>query len=212
MKYLLYAVAAFCSILLFFPKTGTSEIRNLPLLIAILAIVAIGIAVRFLKCVLLFCKAKKALARCGVKLEKVRFFPWASLFHGQYSLTFFHENRLVEMVLLSRKRKYRRYHFESVEKLEFYRANRVVFRNSHIRGATISNLVEVQRVGRQRIRWDPSAQVRVILFDRLPDHITDSVKREYLGAGERICGSDVCLLDWQDFCKRLFDDRRADGR
>ena len=211
MKYLIYAGAAFCAGLLFLPRTGTSEIRNLPLLIAILTIVAIGIAVRFLKCVLLFCKAKKALARCGVKLEKVRFFPWASLFHGQYSLTFFHENRLVEMVLLSRKRKYRRYHFESVEKLEFYRANRVVFCNSRIRGATISNLVEVQRVGRQRIRWDSSAQARVILFDRLPDHITDSVKREYLGAGERICGSDVCLLDWHSFCKRLSDGGAADG-
>lgn len=109
------------------------------------------------------CKNKKLLETKWGKVTKIKLLPWASRFHGHYSIAFQHEGKHVQMILLCKKGKYRRYHFDRVDRLEFYRANRVVFQSTPIRGAKISNLVEVNRVGKQRIKWDDSAEIRVIL-------------------------------------------------
>ena len=201
MKIFICAALTFIAMLLFLPRTGSSEIRNLPLLILILSLLALSVLIRFLKYVILTAKVKKLLKRSGVRQVKIRFYPWASRLRGHYSLAFRHGGKEVQLFLISRKRAYPRYHFDSVDKLEFYRANRIVFNGSKTRGATISRQVEVNRVGRQRLSWDAAAQVRVILFDRLPGQITDSVKREELGADDRICSSDVLILDLDALCK-----------
>ena len=107
----------------------------------------------------------------------------------------------LSVILLSRKRKYQRYHFDSIDQLEFYRSNRVVFKGRKIRGAVMSELVETTRVGKQKIKWDDTAEIRVIIFDKLPDQITDMVKKENLGVGEKICASDTYLMDWAVFLK-----------
>ena len=203
MKYFVYAVLALIAGFLFLPATGTSEIRNQPLLILILSLILISILIRFLKYVALMVKTKQSLKQRKISLIKSKFQPWASCFHGHYSITFQYENQTVQIVLLSKKRKYQRYHFDRIDRLEFYRANRVVFRSSKIWGAKISDLVETNQVGKQRIKWDNFAEIRVILFDKLPDQITDSVKKENLGTGDQICASDVYILDHTTFCKHL---------
>ena len=65
----------------------------------------------------------------------------------------------------------------------------------------MSELVETTRVGKQKIKWDDTAEIRVIIFDKLPDQITDMVKKENLGVGEKICASDTYLMDWAVFLK-----------
>ena len=115
--------------------------------------------------------------------------------------SFTHKNKIAQIVLLSRKRKYQRYHFDSINKLEFYRSNRVVFNGGKAKGATSSKLVETNLVGKQTVKWDDSAEIRMIVFDKLPSQITDSVKKENLGVGERICASDICLFDRTAFCQ-----------
>ncbi|MBE6601935.1 MAG: hypothetical protein E7637_05455 [Ruminococcaceae bacterium] len=110
------------------------------------------------------------------------------------------------MVLLSRKRTYQRYHFDRVDRLEFYRANRVVFNSIKAYGGTISKLVEVKQVGKQNLKWDDSSQIRIVLFDKLPEQISDTKKKECLGTGDRICASDVYLLDWESFCDYISRD------
>ena len=142
MKYLVYFILLFIAGLIFLPRTGTTEIRNKPLLIFVIFLIVIRILIRFFKYVLLMVKARRLLKQNRKKVIKIRFFPWASLFHGQYSITFQSEDEIAQIILISKKRKYQRYHFDSINRLEFYQANRVVFRSSSIRGATISNLVE----------------------------------------------------------------------
>ncbi len=203
MKYVVYIAMLFVCGLLFLPRTGTTEIRNLPLLLFILTLILIFILIRFIKYVLLIAKTKKQLKKIGIQNTKIKFFPWASFFHGHYSITFPHENKISQIILLSRKRKYQRYHFDSTNKLEFYRSNRVVFNSIKVRGATISKLVETNLVGRQKIKWDDTAEIRIIVFDKLPEQITDFVKKENLSIGEKICASDIYLLDWVTFFKRI---------
>lgn len=199
MKCFVYVVLTLIAGFLFLPQTGTTEIRNKPILILILSICFIMILIRLFTYVVLMVKTKKILKQNKIKLIQSRFLPLASSFHGQYSISFQYENKTVQVILISRKRKYQRYHFDSIDRLEFYRSNRVVFRSSKVKGATISNLVENNRVGKQKIKWDHSAELRVILFDKLPDQITDSVRKEGLGAGDQICASNVYILDLATF-------------
>ncbi len=203
MKYLIYAVLAFIAGLLFLPKTGTTQIRNLPLFILIISIALMLICIRFLKYIVLMGRTRRFLKKNGVETIKIKLIPWSSLFHGHYSVMFQHKSQTVQLILLSRKRKYQRYHFDSIERLEFYRANRVVFRNIKAKGAIVSNLVEVNQIGSQRIKWDRSATVCGILFDKLPDEITDSSKKENIGTGEHICNSEVFVLDWKSFSEKF---------
>ena len=139
-------------------------------------------------------KAKKVLKESNIRPIKTKFCPWASCFHGHYSITFAKENQKIQLVLLTRKRKYQRYHFESEKMIEFYRANRVAFKTRNDR-VTVSNLVEVKLVGKQQILWDDAATVRYILFDLLPAEITDTVKKENIGVGETICGRGIYVTD-----------------
>ena len=203
MKYVVYIAMLFVCGLLFLPRTGTTEIRNLPLLLFILTLILIFILIRFIKYVLLVAKTQKQLKKIGIQNIKIKIFPWDSVLHGHYSITFTHENKISQIILLSRKRKYQRYHFDSINKIEFYRANRVVFNNIKAKGATISKLVETSLVGRQRLKWDDAAEVRIIIFDRLPEQITDFKKKETLCAGEKICSSNIYLFDWITFCKTM---------
>ncbi len=207
MKYLVYFNLLLIAGFLFLPQTGTTEIRNKPLLIFVICLIVIWILIRFFKYVLLMVKARRLLKQNKKKVIKTRFFPWASLFHGQYSITFQSENEIAQIILISKKRKYQRYHFDSINQLEFYRANRVVFRSSRVRGATISNLVEINQVGKQRLKWDDTAKMRMIVFDKYPDFITDSIKKENLGTGDLICDSDVSIFDWDSLCNHINVDR-----
>ena len=91
MKYVVYIAVLFVCGLLFLPRTGTTKIRNLPLLLFILSLVLIFILIRFFKYVLLVVKTQKQLKKSGIKEAKIKFLPWTSFFHGHYSITFFHE-------------------------------------------------------------------------------------------------------------------------
>jgi len=199
MKYFVYIALLFICGFLFLPAMGTTEIRNLPLLLFILSLVLLFILIRFFQYALLVVKTQRQLKKMGVHKTKVKFFPWMSFFHGHYSITFSHNNKVAQIILLSRKRKYQRYHFDSINKLEFYRSNRVVFNDIKAKGGTISKLVETNLVGKQRINWDDDAEIRIIVFDKFPGRITDSVKKEDLGVGERICASNIYLFDKATF-------------
>ena len=203
MKYFVYVALAFIVALLFLPASGTTQIRNLPLLLFILSVILLFMFVRFCKYVLLVVKTKKQIKKIGIQKIKIKFFPWDSFFHGHYSIIFSHENKTAQSILLSKKRKYQRYHFDSINKLEFYRSNRVVFNSIKAKGATISKLVETNLVGKQKIKWNDTAEIRMIVFDKLPEQITDSAKKEALSVGERICNSNIYIFDFATFCQKI---------
>ena len=203
MKFLVYAALLFACGLMFLPRTGTTEIRNLPLLVFILSLVLLFMLIRLFKYILLLVRTKKQLKKIGIRRIKVEFFPWASFFHGHYSIKFTYDNKKTQIILISKKMKYQRYHFDSVNKIEFYRSNRVVFNGIKEKGPTISKLVETNMVGKQRLKWDDAAEVRIVIFDKLPDQITDCVKKENISAGEQICASNMYLSDLATFCNYM---------
>ena len=93
MKYLVYAALAFIAGLLFLPATGTTEIRNWPLLLFILSVILFFIFVRFFKYVILILKTpmfnRKILLTFFLNLSRISgkttltavIFPMQSLRH-----------------------------------------------------------------------------------------------------------------------------------
>lgn len=202
MKFVVYFIAAMIAFFLFVPKTGTTEIRNLPILIALLVIIAGLLLWQLIRRAVFMGKVKKALKKSGCEIIKIHFNLFAARLHGRYSVTFKAKDEIITAVLLVHRRNYQRYHFSSCDQLEFYRSNRVVFNSTKVYGAKISNLVETKLVGKQKFKWD-EADRNIIIFNRIPDHITDSKQKELLGKGDKVCGTETCIADIESFSEYL---------
>ena len=194
MKYVIYTILGIIAFLLFMPETGTTEIRNLPLLIALLVIIAALLLYQLIRRAAFMGKVKKSLKNSGCEIIKTHFNPFASRLKGRYSVTFKKDGKTICAILLIKKRKYQRYHFANIDYLEFYRSNRVVFNSTRTRGAVISNLVETKLVGKQRLAWD-EADVNLVVFNKIPNHITHSKSKDLLGKGDKICGTETYITD-----------------
>ena len=114
-------------------------------------------------------------------------------------MTFERDGERLQLVFLIKKKRYPHYHCKDIDRIEFYRSNRVVFQAARHKGAIISDLVETKLVGKQRIKWKHKAEgeksMDILCFDKLPFLITDSVKNEGLNNGDLICASAVKLFD-----------------
>ena len=209
MKYVLYVIAAIVAFFLFFPTTDSNQIRNLPILIAILVIAAGFVIFALIRRVVLLQKAKKAIKKSGCEIIRVRFNPFAERLHGRYSVTFKRNDKIICARLLIKQIKYQRYHFESAELIEFYRSNRVVFQSTKIMGATISDLVETKKVGRQNLLWD-EAEYNIIVFNKMPDCITNPKQKNLLYKGDRVCQNGAYLTDIASFGEYMNKIEEAD--
>lgn len=203
MKYVIYGAGVILALAFFAPASGTTKIRNLPLLIALVLCLLVFAFYRILKYAFLMHKAKNALKQKGFHREKVTFFPFASMFHGRYSMTFKHSDKKVKIVFLVAKRKYPHYYFNSVNLLEFYSTNRVIFNNIKAKGATVSNLSETKKVGKQKRMWKATDltqnDTNILLFNKFPPRISDSTRQQDLGNGDKICDTNIKVFDFNGF-------------
>ena len=204
MKYVFYSILAIIALFLFLPTTGSNEIRNLPLLIALLVIIAGIILWYLIRRAAFLQKVKKTLKKNSCEIIKTHFNPFAAHLHGRYSVTFKINDKIICARLLIKQIKYQRYHFESAELIEFYRSNRVVFQSTKVRGATISDLVETKKVGRQPLKWD-DADRNIIIFNKIPDHITDSAQKNLLSKGDRVCETETYIADLESISEYLIE-------
>ena len=202
MQYVVYSILAIIALLLFLPTTDGKEIRNLPLLIALFVIIAGLVLWQLIRRVAFMQRVKKDLENNGCEIIKIGFNPFAARLHGRYSVTFKRNGKIICARLLIKQIKYQRYHFESAELIEFYRSNRVVFQSTKVLGATVSDLVETKKVGRQPLKWE-EADCNIIIFNKIPDHITDSKTKNLLGKGDKVCGTETYIADVESFLNFL---------
>ena len=197
MKRLIYSIIVFIvSICLFYPRAGSTEINNLPLLLVILFLIFSYFVYRFFKFLFIVFKLKVTLRKKDFKIKRIHF-----LFSKGYIIA---ENReqVLDICLLFRKRRYYRYHFSNDKTIEFFKTSRSVALTSK-RGSIARGEVYTRCVGKQKLKWYEDAEKRFILFDKMPNEITDSVKKENIGVGEKICGSNVYIFDLKTLEKLL---------
>ena len=196
MKYLIYMSLIFICGLLFLPQSGSEQIRNVPLLLIIVLFVFTIFIIKILKYILLMYKTNRVLKEIGFKCIKFFVFPLCST----PRMIFEKGNEKLNIILLVRKKKHIHYFFKDPNHIEFYKSNRIILNNIKAYGATVSKLVETKLIGKQTIRWNhhfvDSNNICILLFDKLPANVTDSVKTQGLGNGDRICNSNINLYDF----------------
>ena len=212
MKYFIYILCIFFGGMLFLPKSGSTQIRNLPLLIAILALLLCLYLWGLIKYAILMQKSKKLMREAKFKPHGFRFSPFANRLHGHYSVTFKSATETVNITFLVRKRKYPHYHFERNNRLEFYRSNRTVFKGNKASGGTITNEIETKLVGKQKILHTKIAldtdSVNILLFDKMPPALTDARKGKELGNGSSISDSSIYIWDLDGLSKYIDNIKR----
>lgn len=198
MKYLILIAMLFVAGLLFLPRGAGTGIRNVPILIAIL-VVLFGLFVwSVLRSAVLKRRVRRALRRAGFVITKRhRSFLRNRLFAERAGEKY-------QILLLSKKRRHGRYHFDSADEMEFYRTVMPLYKVSSRKGPTFAaGAEETSRVGKRKLRWlsedAETGSQRFVVFDRLPMRITDTVKSHDLGPGDAVCGSDVRVWDLPSF-------------
>ena len=141
-------------------------------------------------------KLKAVLKKKRFEIKRIRF-----LFSKAYLIA---ENReqILDICLLFRKKRYYRYHFSNDKTIELFKTSSSVTLTSKS-GSIARGEVYTRCVGKQKLKWDEDAEKRFILFDKMSNEITDSVKKENIGVGEKICGSNVYIFDLKTLEKLL---------
>lgn len=197
MKIVVGFILAFVSAMLFLPRSDSTQIRNLPLLITIVCFFLLLHIIRAFKYIILMIKAKNIIEKNGYIWDGFRVVPFSLI------MRFRRKREVLSVAFVVIKKKYQRCHFKDSEHIEFYRSYRIIFGSTKTKGTIVSNLVETELVGRRWIKWgqsaEPSYRKCILLFNRLPEHITDSTHRPGLGNGDAVCSSDIVLYDMKGF-------------
>ena len=186
MKYLVYAALVFVGMLVFLPKDGTARPDNLPLLLFLLACFALYHLLRFAKRVILLCRMRKLLLAKGASIRK---FSPLSL-PGRCDIIAEKGEKTLQIILLLHRSSRTQYHFETPTSVTYFKSNRLVYRAGGASGVTVSREVDTKRVGGRSFSWSnlsDEAVVPVLVIDRQPPLVTDSVHREPLSIGDAIC-------------------------
>lgn len=196
MKYLIYAALLFIASLLFLPESGSTEIRNPELLIAIAAVVFLVMFIRFCKLAKSAGDLKKVLKDNKYEVKSTRYGI------GKAYVTAENHKESLDICLLRRKKDYLKYHFADAEHIELYK-NTVSAVRTGRDIAKVSKYSEVKNAGRIRISPPKSEDAkRFIVFDKFPATLSDASNKS-LQTGDKIAESEVAVFDLKAFAENI---------
>ncbi len=196
MKYIVYFILFFIAFLLFVPETGSTEIRNPELLMAIAAIILIILIVKLIKLAVFASKVKKELRENKYEIKKAR------LGLGKVYIVAENHKETLEICVLMRKKSYYKYHFANENRIELYKTTVGAVRSGRDI-AKVTKSAEVKLAG--IIRFAPTKienAKRFIVFDKFPTTVSDTVNRS-LQLGDRIIESETRVFDLKSFIENI---------
>ena len=196
MKYLLYIFLFFLAFLLFVPETGSTEIRNPELLMAIAAIILIILIFKLIKLAVFAGKAKKALRENKYEIKKAR------LGLGKVYIVAENHKETLEICVLMRKKSYYKYHFANKNRVELYKTTVGAVRSGRDI-AKVTKSAEVKLAGIIRIAPSKIENAkRFIVFDKFPTTASDTVNRS-LNIGDTVTESEIAVFDLKSFIESI---------
>ncbi len=196
MKYLLYIFFFFLAFLLFVPETGSTEIRNPELLMAIAAIILITMIVKLIRLAGFAAKVKKALRNNKYDIKKARFGI------GKAYITAENHKETLEICVLMRKKSYYKYHFADENRIEIYKTTVGAVRTGRD-VAKVTKSAEVKLAGIIRIAPSKTEGAkRFIVFDKFPTTASDTVNRS-LQIGNTVTESEIAVFDLKSFIESI---------
>lgn len=196
MKYFIYCLLAFIGFLVFAPESGSTEIRNPELLIALAVLGAIVLTVRFLQLAKLAGKLKKSLKENKYQVKRTRFG------FGKVYITAENHKETLSICLLRRKKDYLKHHFVNACHIELYKTTVSAVRSGRDI-AKISKYSEVKHAGDIRIAKPKSENSKhYVVFDIFPSLISDYTNRS-LQIGDKIGESEIRVFDLKAFAEHI---------
>ncbi len=196
MKYLLYLFLLFIAFLLFVPETGSTEIRNPELLMAIAAIILIILIVKLFKLSVFAGKVKKSLRENKYDIKKAR------LGIGKAYITAKNHKETLDICILMRKKSYYKYHFADENRIEIYKTTVSAVRTGRDI-AKVTKSAEVKLAGIIRIAPSKTEGAkRFFVFDKFPTTASDTVNRS-LHIGDTVTESEIAVFDFKSFIESI---------
>ena len=199
MKYIIYTILAVFGLALFLPEPGTTEIRNLPIFIAVIACIAIYVIYRTIRLALLMRKIKNAIKSAKMSPQKARL----GMGNGYVIAKRNDENVLIRFLV--RKRKFCRHHFASEKVIEYYKTSAAMVRSSKI-GTFAKGAAETRKVGEIQLCDMPKGfefSKSFIVIDNMPDTVTDYKLKGGLFDGDFVGDSGVIFISAQKFSELI---------
>ena len=196
MKCFIYCLLGFIAFLVFAPESGSTEIRNPELLIALASIAAIILIIKSLKLALLASNMKKLLNENKYQVKRVRFG------FGKVYITAENHKETLEICLLRRKKDYLKHHFAAAHHIELYKTTVSAVRTGRDI-ARVSKYSEVKHAGDIRIakpKFDSAKHY--VVFDIFPSLISDYTNRS-LQIGDKIGESEIGVFDLKAFAEHI---------
>ena len=196
MEFIAYAIILAVSAGLFLPKYG-GERRNVPIFVIIATIIAIRLIIMLLKYVLLVFKVKKLLTKNGYTVTQTSFVP--NLKNCKcYHISGNKDGKTVNVYITKRRNSYVTYHFENENKAELYKHTRLTIKPQVRQAYIVSPHVERRKTGEENFFWQNEDfnenTENILLFNKLPNKITDTKSQVSLANGDKICDK-VILYD-----------------
>ena len=196
MKYFVYCLLAFIAFLLFAPGSGSTEIRNPELLVAIAAFAAIVLIIRFLKLARLAGNVKNSLKENKFEIKSTRFG------FGKVYIVAKNHKETLEICILMRKKSYYKYHFSNENRIELYKTTVGAVRTGRDI-AKVTKSAEVKLAGIIRIAPPKIENAkRFIVFDQFPTTASDTVNRS-LHIGDTVTESEISVFDLKSFIESI---------
>ena len=187
MKFLIIFIVAS---LLFLPIPGTTEIRNVPLLVVFHIFIFTRITIKIVKRISLTSKIRAALKQNGFEIEK----SGISHFIAKKDATLLH------VKLFVRKKAQLTYHFKDENTLECYKVKKSPLDMLKGKKTDSEKPVELKRTGlTKKLKWVENAKP-LIVMDKFPAHVTFGEDKTEIKSGDMICDQ-IIICDYNAFCE-----------
>jgi len=191
-RILFYFFFAYFLMLVAKPEPYETGIQNIPILIAILSVFLLYKLRSIPRHIILAFKVKRLLSNNRTRIKKFSALPCSYGKRGTFDIVADGRKSTVNIVIMARKNKHTRYHFDSPALLEFYIGGRFVgaWRGSRFGGIQVGKVDNTKLMGKRRLPWRDidERDVNIVIFDKLPVAVSDSFSRETICNGDKLCG------------------------
>lgn len=201
MKWFFRAVFVFAALLLFLPESGSAEPRNTELLLVMVCSCLFCLALKAITFMAFVMRIKKRLTARRFAVKACRYSLEGCYLVAEYDGVRRHE--CLHIHLMRRKNGWYRYHFASDNTIEFY--TKIQFMARTNRGVMIGR-PETVLAGKRKLTWKAEERdTRMVLFPKLPNNVSDPIRRDSINAGETVTDFGIVIHDEKSFERSLGD-------
>lgn len=203
--YILFSLIVVVATGIFLPDGISGGVKNLPYLFILLSILVIALSIKLFKYLRFFWTAKKHLKKNGYQLIYCSCLPFLLRKEKEYNILAKKGEGLVKILIINVKKSYLTYHFEGINKIEFYKSTRLTIKPDVRQANIISPTVTTQKVGEKTLFWSENEaenEKRILLFNRFPNLVKDAMHSEGLGNGDKIM-SEIYIYNLDGFLRKV---------